>query len=145
MAGRDDPLRIGDDGAVVHEHVHVVLGREQRADVAVEDEVRLDGSLDRLLDVGIGGMHKVPHPRADLLLPLGKPVEVGVDPGVLDVRHAITLRFGTCRRASTLKVGGYALRFIIAKFYLNDPDNTKFLPKLLDEPLPLLIVPTKEG
>jgi len=33
----------------------------------------------------------------------------------------------------TLKVGGYALRFIIAKFYLNDPDNFKFLPKLLDE------------
>lgn len=32
-----------------------------------------------------------------------------------------------------LKVGGYALRFIIAKFYLNDPDNFKFLPKLLDE------------
>jgi pimeloyl-ACP methyl ester carboxylesterase len=33
----------------------------------------------------------------------------------------------------TLRVGGYALRFIIAKFYLNDPDNTKYLPKLLDE------------
>ncbi|MCX6952117.1 MAG: alpha/beta fold hydrolase [Verrucomicrobia bacterium] len=33
----------------------------------------------------------------------------------------------------TLQVGGFALRFIIAKFYLNDPDNTKFLPKLLDE------------
>lgn len=33
----------------------------------------------------------------------------------------------------TLKVGGYALRFIIAKFYLNDPDNFKYLPKFLDE------------
>jgi pimeloyl-ACP methyl ester carboxylesterase len=33
----------------------------------------------------------------------------------------------------TLKVGGYLLRFIIAKFYLNDPDNFKYLPKLLDE------------
>ena len=33
----------------------------------------------------------------------------------------------------TLKVGGYALRFILAKFYLNDPDNFKYLPKLLDE------------
>lgn len=33
----------------------------------------------------------------------------------------------------TFHVGGYALRFIIAKFYLHDPDNTKFLPKLLDE------------
>jgi pimeloyl-ACP methyl ester carboxylesterase len=33
----------------------------------------------------------------------------------------------------TVAVGGYALRFIIAKFYLHDPDNTKYLPKLLDE------------
>jgi pimeloyl-ACP methyl ester carboxylesterase len=33
----------------------------------------------------------------------------------------------------TLKVGGHALRFIIAKFYLKDPDNFKYLPKLLDE------------
>jgi pimeloyl-ACP methyl ester carboxylesterase len=33
----------------------------------------------------------------------------------------------------TLRVGGFALRFIVAKFYLNDPDNAKYLPKLLDE------------
>ena len=33
----------------------------------------------------------------------------------------------------TLQVGGYALRFIVAKFYLNDPDNFRYLPKLLDE------------
>jgi pimeloyl-ACP methyl ester carboxylesterase len=33
----------------------------------------------------------------------------------------------------SVAVGGYALRFIIAKFYLHDPDNTKYLPKLLDE------------
>lgn len=33
----------------------------------------------------------------------------------------------------TLKVGGYALRFVIAKFYLNDPENFRYLPKLLDE------------
>ncbi|MBI5772067.1 MAG: hypothetical protein HZA93_30115 [Verrucomicrobia bacterium] len=30
-------------------------------------------------------------------------------------------------------VSGRALRFILAKFRLNDPDNTKCLPKLLDE------------
>ena len=30
-------------------------------------------------------------------------------------------------------VGGDALRFIVAKFYLNDPDNFRYLPKLLDE------------
>jgi pimeloyl-ACP methyl ester carboxylesterase len=33
----------------------------------------------------------------------------------------------------TLKVGGYALRFFIAKFYLKDPDSFRYLPKLLDE------------
>jgi pimeloyl-ACP methyl ester carboxylesterase len=33
----------------------------------------------------------------------------------------------------TLQVGGYGLRFIVAKFYLNDPDNFCYLPKLLDE------------
>ncbi len=33
----------------------------------------------------------------------------------------------------TVRVGGYALRFILAKFYLNDPDNTRYLPKILDE------------
>jgi pimeloyl-ACP methyl ester carboxylesterase len=33
----------------------------------------------------------------------------------------------------TYRVGGYALRFIIAKFYLHDPDNSRYLPKLLDE------------
>lgn len=37
------------------------------------------------------------------------------------------------RSVRTYLVGGYALRFIIAKFYLNDPDNARYLPKLLDE------------
>jgi pimeloyl-ACP methyl ester carboxylesterase len=37
------------------------------------------------------------------------------------------------KKVTTYRVGGYALRFILAKFYLNDPDNTRYLPKLLDE------------
>ena len=37
------------------------------------------------------------------------------------------------KRVTTYRVGGYALRFILAKFYLNDPDNYRFLPKFLDE------------
>jgi len=37
------------------------------------------------------------------------------------------------KSVKTYLVGGYALRFIIAKFYLHDPDNTRYLPKLLDE------------
>lgn len=31
------------------------------------------------------------------------------------------------------RMGGDAFRFIVAKFYLNDPDNFRFLPKLLDD------------
>jgi pimeloyl-ACP methyl ester carboxylesterase/AcrR family transcriptional regulator len=37
------------------------------------------------------------------------------------------------KRDFTLDVGADALRFIVAKFYLNDPDNFRYLPKLLDE------------
>jgi pimeloyl-ACP methyl ester carboxylesterase len=40
---------------------------------------------------------------------------------------------GADQKKFTLRVGGYALRFIIAKFYVNDPDNFRYLPKLLDE------------
>lgn len=40
---------------------------------------------------------------------------------------------GADSKKFTLRVGSYALRFIIAKFYLNDPDNFRYLPKLLDE------------
>lgn len=40
---------------------------------------------------------------------------------------------GADSKKFTVRVGGYALRFIIAKFYLNDPENFRYLPKLLDE------------
>lgn len=39
----------------------MVAGGEQRADVALEDEVRLDPALDRLLDLRIGSMEEVTH------------------------------------------------------------------------------------
>ena len=79
----DDALRVGNDRAVVEEHVDVVLGRQQRGDVAVQHEVRLNGPLDRLDHLGIGGMHEIPDLLADLLLPVGQLVDVGVDPGSL--------------------------------------------------------------
>src|SRR6266536_4331735 len=46
VAAGDDPLGIGDDAAVVEEHVDVVPGRQQGADVALQDEVRTVGALD---------------------------------------------------------------------------------------------------
>src|SRR5262249_7082294 len=52
----DDAVCIGHDRAVVEEQVDVVLGGEQRAHVAVEDEVGPHPALDRLLDVGICGV-----------------------------------------------------------------------------------------
>jgi hypothetical protein len=71
MATGDDALGIGDDRSVVKEDVDVVLRAEQRADVAPEDEVRLHGALDRLLDLRVGLVHKVSELVANGLLPLG--------------------------------------------------------------------------
>jgi hypothetical protein len=63
----------------------VVLGGQERADVAVQDEVRLDRALDRLLDLGVGLVDEVAHPLEDLALPVGQGSQVGVDPGILGV------------------------------------------------------------
>ena len=87
VTGGDDPLRIGDDRPVVQEHVDMVLGGEQRTDVAVEHEIRLDRALDGLLDGRVCRVHEVADPAADRLLPVGERVDVGVDPRILDVRH----------------------------------------------------------
>src|SRR5688500_701382 len=49
VSGGDDAFGVGNDSTVVDEDVHVILGREQSADVPVEHEVGLHGALDRLL------------------------------------------------------------------------------------------------
>ncbi len=86
------PSGSGTIAAVVEEHVDVVLRRQQRTDVAVEDEVRLDGALDRLLDLGVGTVDEVPDPAADLPLPVGQRVDVLVDPRVPGVGHGRRVR-----------------------------------------------------
>src|SRR3954452_23399207 len=78
VAAGDDPLGVGDDPAVVEEHVDVVLGRQQGADVALQHEVRLDGPLDGLDDLRAGGSAELANLAADGLLPLGQGVDVGV-------------------------------------------------------------------
>ena len=60
----------------------MVLGGEQRGDVALEDEVRLNGPLDCLGDLGVGLVEEVTNLVADRLLPLGQRVDVVVDPGI---------------------------------------------------------------
>ncbi|HYB86883.1 MAG TPA: hypothetical protein VEC76_08545 [Streptosporangiaceae bacterium] len=52
MAAGDDPFGIGDDAAVIKKDVDVILRRQQRADVALKDEVRLPGALDGLATSG---------------------------------------------------------------------------------------------
>jgi len=65
----------------------MVLRREQRDDVALEHEVRLDGPLDRLLDLGVGLVDDVPNLPADPPLPVRQGIDVGVDTGILHVGH----------------------------------------------------------
>ena len=89
VASRHDALRIRDDPAVVQEDRHVVLRREQRHHVALQDEVRLDGPLDRLLDLGVCSVDEVSDLLADHLLPRGQGVDVGVDARILDVAHGV--------------------------------------------------------
>ena len=79
MAGGDDAVRVGHDRAVVEEDVDVVLRGQQGADVALEDEVRLDRALDRLLDLGVGGVDEVADLAGRSPAASRQRVDVGVD------------------------------------------------------------------
>src|SRR5439155_11108304 len=74
----DDALRVGRDG-IVDEHIDVVLGPEQRTDVAVQREVGLPGPFDGLDDVRVGSVHQVSHLATDVLLPAWEGLDVLVD------------------------------------------------------------------
>src|SRR6266511_4421485 len=78
----DDPLRIGNDRAVIQEDVDVILCRQQGADVALEHEVGTVPELDGLNHARVGSMDKLPNLTADRLLPARQRVNVGVNPGV---------------------------------------------------------------
>jgi hypothetical protein len=65
----------------------MIPGREQRADVAVEHEVRLLAPLDGFGHLRVGGMHQVADLAADRLLPVRQRVDVGVDSLVSGVCH----------------------------------------------------------
>jgi hypothetical protein len=57
----------------------VVLGRQQRADVALQHEVRTIGALDGLGDSWIRCVDQLPDLAADSLLPLGQGIDVRVN------------------------------------------------------------------
>src|SRR4029079_1335120 len=82
VPGRDQAVGVGDDPAVVHEHVHVVLGRQEGRDVAVADEVGLDAALDRLGHLRVGSVQDLADPLEGLALPARERGEVVVDAGV---------------------------------------------------------------
>src|SRR5918999_734951 len=65
VSARDDPFGIGDDPAVVEEHVDMVLGRQEGADVAFQHEVWLDGALDGLHDLRVRGVDQLANLPAD--------------------------------------------------------------------------------
>src|SRR4029453_19577327 len=86
-AAGDDPLGVGDDGAVVEEDVDVVLRRQQGGDVALQDEIGLPGALVGLDHLWVGGVDQVADLAADRLLPVGQRVDVRVDTRVGRVAH----------------------------------------------------------
>jgi hypothetical protein len=87
VAPGDDVLGIGDDSAVVEKDVDVVLRRQQRADIALQNEVGTIDELDGLGDFPVGGMDQVADLAADDLLPLRQGVDVRVDAWVTGVRN----------------------------------------------------------
>src|SRR4029079_12574832 len=95
----DDPLWVRNDPPVVQEDRHVVLRRQQGDHVPLEHEIRLDGPLDRLLDIGVRGMDEVPDLLAYRLLPHRQSVDVLVDSSIADRAHGVT----SDPRASSMK------------------------------------------
>lgn len=78
----DDPLGVRHNRSVIDEHVDVILGREQGADVPVQREVRLVRPLDRLDHFIVRRVDELPDLLAQGGLPSGQSVDVGVDPGI---------------------------------------------------------------
>ena len=118
----DDVLRIRHDRAVVEKDVDVVFRREQRADVALEDEVRAISELDRLGDLRVRGVHEVADLAADRLLPLRQRVDVAVHSRVGRVGHdgappRVAGGVAMCSRG----LGSYAVRGYRPGVRVNSP------------------------
>jgi len=69
---------IGHNG-VVDKNVEMIFGPEQRTNIATEHKVWSVGTFDGLSNVCVGGMHKVPHLVANVLLPIRERMNVFVD------------------------------------------------------------------
>ena len=65
------------------------MAGEQRADVALEDEVGLHRAFDHLGHLGVGGVDQVAPLLADLLLPLRESGNVVIDARVASSRPLV--------------------------------------------------------
>lgn len=83
----DDPVRIRNDSAVVQKDVDVVLRRQQCADVAVQDKVRLGGALDGFLNVSVSGVDQRADVAADRLLLRWQRVDERIHAGIVGRRQ----------------------------------------------------------
>ena len=100
----DDALRVG-DGWVVQEQVDVVVGRQDGADIAVQDEVRLDRPFDGLFDLRGCVPDDLSELAADVLLSGGRRSKYASTPGCarfpIDPPRSATFStpLSACRRA----------------------------------------------
>lgn len=115
--------------AYLREHpeavARAVLVGPRGMDTALKLPAEADGALARIAALAHEDTTVAAH-CPDLLATFDRVV------ARLDARP-LTVELGGEGAPRALEVGGYALRFIVAKFYLNDPDNFRYLPKLLDE------------
>lgn len=127
-----------------------LFGHSYGAQLAQEYLRRHPGAVDRVVLAGARGMdttRKLPAETDEFLGRIAELARADATVGAkfpdllatlervlakLD-RKPVAVELEGADGRYTLKVGGYALRFILAKFYLNDPDNFRYLPKLLDE------------
>ncbi|MDB6126870.1 MAG: alpha/beta hydrolase [Verrucomicrobia bacterium] len=129
----------------------VLLGHSYGTQLAQEYARRHPASVERMILVGSRGMdtsRKLPVETDEFLARIATMVRADPTVGAKFPDFLATLRSVLAKldeaplavtmedaqkRPFTLTVGGDALRFIIAKFYLKDPESFKFLPKLVDE------------
>lgn len=91
MARGGGPVRVGHE-RVVQEDVDVILRRQEGSDVALENEIRLDCSRDRLLDLGIGRKDQLANLAAYRLLSVGQGLDVRINMHVPGIAHGGLLR-----------------------------------------------------
>ena len=129
----------------------ILLGHSYGTQLAQEYVRRFPRAVERMILVGSRGMdtsRKLPAETDEFLARI--TIMVQADPTVgakfpdflatlrrvlakLDATPVAVTMEDAQKKQFTLTVGGDALRFIIAKFYLKDPESFKYLPKLIDE------------